>query len=153
MSFIQDTNDQTDQNNFRNNRRGKKNKKDKRDRKDKKDRGNRKDRKDKKGGRKKGKKIKPKNPTYYLARDVQFGSLEKVSRTNKLGETIYECVCSRSPLIAAMTLWKNNKRGLGGQVIHILDESDNEYSFDSKEWSIFDGKNWKFNSKPNSRRK
>ena len=138
MSFIQNTNDQTDQNNSEKNRRGKKNKK---------------GRKDKKGGRKKGKKIKPKNPAYYLARNVQFGSLEKVSRTNKLGETIYECVCSRSPLIAAMTLWKNNKRGLGGQVIHILDESDNEYSFDSKEWSIFDGNNWKFNSKPHSRRK
>ena len=147
MSFIQDTNSQTNQNNFKNNRRGKKNKKDRKDKKE------RKDRKDKKGGRKKGKKTKTKNPTYYLARDVQFGSLEKVSRTNRLGEIIYESVCSRSPLIAAMTLWKNNKRGLGGQVIHILDESDNEYSFDSKEWSIFDGKNWKFNSKPNSRRK
>ena len=147
MSFIQDTNSQSNQNNFKNNRRGKKNKKDRKDKKE------RTVRKDKKGGRKKGKKTKPNNPTYYLARDVQFGSLEKVSRTNKLGEIIYESVCSRSPLIAAMTLWKNNKRGLGGQVIHILDESDNEYNFDSKEWSIFDGKNWKFNSKPNSRRK
>ena len=138
MSFIQYTNDQ---NNSVKNRRGKKNKKD------------RKDKKGKKGCQKKAKKTKPKNPIYYLAHAVQFGSLEKVSRTNKLDETIYESVCSRSPLIAAMTLWKNNKRGLGGQVIHILDESDNEYSFDSKEWSTYDGSSWKFNSKPNCRRK
>ena len=111
----------------------------------------------KKKGKRGKKKVKPTLPKYYLATCSRDGILQKYSRQNKKGETIYTMVGARDPRIAAMNIWKGDKKNLGGQVIHLIDENGDEYSFDSTKWSIQSTKSsgtscWKFNTNTKSRK-
>ena len=110
----------------------------------------------KKKGKRGKKKVKPQLPKYYLATISIDGSLQKFSRQNKYDETIYTMVGAKNPRIAAMNIWKGDKQNLGGQMVYIIDEDGQGYSFDSTQWSYQYVKSngsasWKFSNtkKPN----
>jgi len=111
----------------------------------------------KKKGKRGKKKVKPTLPKYYLATCSRDGILQKYSRQNKKGETIYTVVGARDPRIAAMNIWKGDKQNLGGKVIYLIDENGYEYSFNSTKWSFqFTKPNgtscWKFDTNTKSRK-
>ena len=89
----------------------------------------------KKKGKRGKKKVKLQLPKYYLATISMDGSLQKFSRQNKSDETIYTMVGAKSPRIAAMNIWKEDKQNLGGQMVYIIDEDGQGYTFDSTQWS------------------
>jgi len=114
-------------------------------------------RSNKKKGKRGKKKVKPQLPKYYLAIYSEIGVLQKYSQQNKNGETIYKMVGAKTPRIAAMNIWKGDKKNLGGQMIYLIDENDEEYAFDSTKWSYQCSKSnglvsWKFKNVQKSKR-